>query len=112
MGLDGAAPTPVVLIVEDEEHIAEALAFVIEEAGYAVRTARNGREALALVAEGEPNLIISDLMMPQVNGEQLLRELRARGIKTPVVLMSAAGRRHVEGWARTRRWASHSTWRR
>jgi DNA-binding response OmpR family regulator len=90
------SPKPVVLIVEDEIHIAEALAFVIEEIGFATRIAHNGKAALAMIAAETPALVISDLMMPQMNGEQLLRTLREQGYTTlPVILMSAAGRSHV-----------------
>jgi DNA-binding response OmpR family regulator len=85
-----------VLIVEDEEHIAEALAFIIEDAGYAVLIAHNGKEALGIITQAVPDLVISDLMMPQMSGAQLLEALRAQGKTTlPIVLMSAAGREHI-----------------
>jgi DNA-binding response OmpR family regulator len=85
-----------VLIVEDEEHIAEALAFIIEDAGYAVLIAHNGKEALGIITQAVPDLVISDLMMPQMSGAQLLEALRAQGKSTlPIVLMSAAGREHI-----------------
>jgi DNA-binding response OmpR family regulator len=87
---------PVVLIVEDEEHIAEALAFLVEDAGYVARLATHGKAALEVITAGAPDLVISDLMMPQMDGAQLLQALRAQGRSTlPVVLMSAAGREHV-----------------
>lgn len=87
---------PVVLIVEDEEHIAEALAFLVEDAGYEARIALHGKAALAAIMTDAPDLVISDLMMPQMDGEQLLQALRAQGKNTlPVILMSAAGRDHV-----------------
>lgn len=87
----------VVLIVEDEEHIAEALAFLVEDVGFMARIAHSGKEAMEIIAAGQPDLIISDLMMPQMNGDQLLKEVRAQGFTAlPVVLMSAAGRSHIE----------------
>lgn len=89
---------PLVLIVEDETHIAEALAFLIEEYGYNARIVHNGKQALAAIERELPDLIISDLMMPQMSGAELTRALRERGGPTPpIVLMSAAGRGHVEG---------------
>jgi DNA-binding response OmpR family regulator len=84
-----------VLIVEDEIHIAEALAFLIEDAGYRVRLAHNGKDAIESILANPPDLIISDLMMPVMDGAQLLRELRSRNVQVPVVLMSAAGQAHI-----------------
>ncbi len=86
-----------VLIVEDEIHIAEALAFLVEDAGYRVRLAHNGKDALESILANPPDLIISDLMMPVMDGAQLLRELRSRNVQVPVVLMSTAGQAHIAG---------------
>lgn len=96
MSSDTVAHPKMVLIVEDEAHIAEALAFLIEDAGYIARIAHNGKEALMIITEAVPDLIISDLMMPQMSGAQLLEVLRTQGKMTlPIVLMSAAGRDHI-----------------
>lgn len=90
--------TPLVLIIEDEEAIADALALVIEEAGYAVAAASSGPKALEAVQAGvRPQLIISDFMMPQMDGAALIRAIRdimGRGTP-PIVLMSAAGPRYL-----------------
>ena len=87
---------PVVLIVEDEVFIAEALAFMVEDAGYVVRLAPHGHAALAAILADRPDLVISDLMMPRMTGAELLQAVRAQGDTTlPIVLMSAAGRSHV-----------------
>jgi CheY-like chemotaxis protein len=90
--------TPLVLIIEDEDAIADALALVIEEAGYAVASASSGPEALEVFQAGvRPQLIISDFMMPQMDGAALIREIRdVLGADTPpIVLMSAAGPRYI-----------------
>jgi DNA-binding response OmpR family regulator len=88
--------TKEVLIVEDEIHIAEALAFLVEDAGYRVRLAHNGKEALESISAAPPDLIITDLMMPVMDGAQLLHILREQRHSTvPVVLMSAAGQAHI-----------------
>jgi DNA-binding response OmpR family regulator len=90
--------TKEVLIVEDEIHIAEALAFLVEDAGYRVRLAHNGKEALESISAAPPDLIITDLMMPVMDGAQLLHILREQRHSTvPVVLMSAAGQAHISG---------------
>lgn len=91
-----------VLIVEDEEPIAEALSYIVEDHGYEVLIAQHGKQALELLREHHPALIITDLMMPQMNGAELIAAMRAEAERTgqppvPVVLMTAAGGRHAVG---------------
>lgn len=95
-----AMSPPVVLIAEDEEPIAQALAMIIEDFGYAVVVATNGKEALELARVHHPALIITDLMMPLMSGADLIAALRADAARDnhhapPVVLMSAAGGRYM-----------------
>jgi CheY-like chemotaxis protein len=82
---------PTVLVVEDEWVIAEVLAMTLADAGYQVVTAANGRQALASLAETRPDVIVTDTMMPVLDGPGLLAALAAdpahRDI--PVILMSA-----------------------
>ncbi|MGZ3638688.1 MAG: response regulator transcription factor, partial [Ktedonobacterales bacterium] len=92
-----ASPQPnLVLIVEDEPPIAEALALIVEDAGYTTLTATHGREALELARTWHPALVFTDLMMPQLNGADLIIALRADAeaageTPPPIVLMTAAG---------------------
>lgn len=89
---------PIVLIVEDEAPIAEALAYVIEEAGFTAMVAPHGKAGLALALRHRPALILSDVMMPQMGGPELIRALRA-ALDTnapPVVLMTAADIRYAK----------------
>lgn len=86
----------VVLIVEDEEPIAMALTFIIEDAGYQAQTAIHGRQALEYLRNHHPALIITDLMMPYVNGEQLIAAVHEHFADIPIVLMTAAGPRYSE----------------
>lgn len=81
-----------VLIVEDDIDILSSLAELLRDDGYDVVTAANGYQALAQVKAHEPELILLDLMMPQMDGWRFVRELRARipQCRAPVVLMSAA----------------------
>lgn len=81
-----------VLIVDDEVVFREVLSTVLREEGYVVRTAADGQAALRLIDEERPDLIISDVMMPQVSGMELLRRLRDAGQQIPVILMSAGYR--------------------
>lgn len=80
----------VILIVDDEPGIADALAMVLTEEGHTVLTARHGAEAVAMLTRGSVDLIVTDVMMPEIDGLTLVRHLRRRGDRTPVVLMSAA----------------------
>ena len=84
---------PTVLVVEDEWVIAEVVAVTLADAGYQVITAANGRQALASLAETRPDVIVTDTMMPILDGPSLLAALAAdpahRDI--PVILTSALG---------------------
>ncbi len=85
----------VVLIAEDEQSIASLVAEVVAQAGYTPLVATNGRHALALAREQWPALVITDLMIPYIDGAALTAALRAeattRGVAAPpIVLMTAA----------------------
>ncbi len=81
----------ILLIVDDEEEIRENLSDFAEFKGFRVLQAGNGLRALAILEEEKPDLIISDLMMPEMGGIQLLQEFQNRGIEIPVVIMTAFG---------------------
>ncbi len=82
---------PRVLVVEDHVDLAEALAFNLGHAGYAVRCARDGRDAMRLVGAGVPDLILLDLNLPHLDGFGVLERLRDAGIWCPVLILSARG---------------------
>ena len=69
---------PNILVVEDDEALEALLAYNLEKEGYKISVARDGEEALLLVAEGQPDLIILDWMIPKVPGIEVCRRLRAR----------------------------------
>lgn len=85
-----------VLVVDDEESLCELLAEILAEQ-YDVIKAYNGKEALELARQKRPDLIISDVMMPQMSGVELLQALRADPATqdTPVILLSAASPQSV-----------------
>jgi two-component system chemotaxis response regulator CheY len=88
---------PGVLIVDDEEPMVELLAYVVADAGWTPLTAAHGRDALAIVRERWPALLITDLMMPYVGGGDLIAALRAEAETTgrprvPAILVTGAGR--------------------
>ena len=82
-----------ILIVDDEQPLRELLAEVLESDGHRVLVAGNGREALALIVGDPPDLVVSDVMMPLLNGVKLYRHLKAEPTTAtvPVILMSSVG---------------------
>jgi len=81
--------TPQVLVVDDEPAIRETVATLLEEEGYRVRRAKDGIEALSTLAGDGIDLILADVNMPRLDGATLVRKLRGRGNRIPIVLMSA-----------------------
>lgn len=81
-----------VLIVDDEKALVELISSVVEELGHESLCAYNGSEALAKAREGKPEIIFCDVMMPVMNGYDLLEEIRQDKSleETPVIMMSAA----------------------
>ncbi len=81
-----------VLIVDDELPIAETLCELLQAEGYETVSAGNGKEALAAFDTTSPDLVVSDVMMPLLDGRELVREIRAspRGHRLPIILISAA----------------------
>ncbi|HVX60407.1 MAG TPA: response regulator transcription factor [Pirellulales bacterium] len=77
-----------VLLIEDEPDLRRVVARVLAEEGYAVDSAANGEEGLAKAQLGDYDAIVLDLMLPRVNGWDLLRELRRRKA-TPVLIVTA-----------------------
>jgi DNA-binding response OmpR family regulator len=88
-----------ILIVDDEQPLRELLADVLESDGHRVMMAGNGREALTIVARDRPDLVVSDVMMPLLNGDRLCRQLKddPSMASVPVILMSSVGPRVVDG---------------
>ena len=85
---------PTILIVDDEYGIAEIVGDILSAHGYAVVTAANGQVALGKMTETRPDVILLDVMMPVMNGPELLRALRGSDEfrHIPVIMMSAVGR--------------------
>jgi CheY-like chemotaxis protein len=80
-----------VLVVEDDLDLLGLMELVLTEAGHRVRTAPDGRAALARVAEEMPDVILLDMRMPVMNGWEFAREFRGRyGRACPIVVVTAA----------------------
>jgi len=84
-------PQPQILLVEDEPAQREVLAYNLEAEGYTVRRAENGEDAMLLIAEEPPDLIILDWMMPLMSGLEVCRQLKNRDEtrSIPVIMLSA-----------------------
>lgn len=78
-----------ILIVDDDVAVRKSYRLLFEGEGYAVRTARNGEEALRLLAERTPNLILLDVMMPKTNGIAVCQEIRKSDPLVPILFFTA-----------------------
>ena len=80
-----------ILVVDDEPHIVRLMQVNLERQGYNVQTARNGAQALARIRQNRPAMLISDVMMPEMDGFELLRNVRADASlqDLPVIMLTA-----------------------
>lgn len=78
-----------ILLVDDERTLIKSMQRVLTEAGYGVRTASNGKAAVAAVRESAPDLVLLDVMMPGMSGLETCRQLRAVEPKLPIVFLTA-----------------------
>ena len=86
-----------ILVVDDDPSILDMVAEILDFEGYAVRTATNGAEALEVVEQVPPSLVLLDMRMPVLDGWGFARALKARGVRIPIVVMTAA--KDARRWA-------------
>ncbi len=94
MKLDAtAAPRPFILVVEDEEALSTLLQYNLDKEGYAVRLCADGEEALVIIDEKQPDLVVLDWMLPTVSGIEVCRRLRQRSAtrNLPIIMLTARG---------------------
>jgi DNA-binding response OmpR family regulator len=82
--------TPKILVVDDEPAVTDLLAYNLRKANYDVLTAANGREALTVARQSNPDLILLDLMLPEIDGLDVCRELRKTS-EVPIIMITARG---------------------
>ena len=82
---------PKILIVDDEEQMVKGLAASFAAEGFSVATAARGDTALNTVLKENPDLILLDVMLPGASGVDVCRELRRKGIETPIIMLTARG---------------------
>lgn len=85
-----ASDERVVLVVDDEPSIRDAISEILQLDGYSVVTASNGAEALRIVDQGPPSLVLLDMRMPVLNGWDFARVLKERQVTLPIVVITAA----------------------
>jgi len=78
-----------VLVIDDEAMIRKTVRLACEKEGYAVQEAENGTEALAKVDSFRPDIILLDLMLPDISGFDVCRDIRRSGTKVPILILSA-----------------------
>ncbi len=79
---------PTILLVDDEDAVQKLLAYPLEREGFRVVSARNGREALDVFAAESPDLVVLDIMLPQLDGLEVCKRLRARST-VPIIMLTA-----------------------
>src|SRR6266516_2957980 len=83
-----SSSTQSVLVVEDEASIASFVSMYLKNAGYEVRTATNGADALTSVQSQQPSLIVLDLMLPDIDGIEICRRIRQKS-EVPILMLTA-----------------------
>lgn len=80
-----------ILIAEDDPQIAALISRTLQESGYEAFIALDGKTALTLFDSLKPQLVITDLVMPQIGGQELCRQIRSRKSTTPIIMLTALG---------------------
>ncbi|MEI7434692.1 MAG: response regulator [Methanomicrobiales archaeon] len=78
-----------VLLIEDSAFQRKVVSSIVKDLGYDVITADNGNEGLNRILTDKPDVILSDLLMPEYDGTWVLEQLKAKGIKTPVLIVTS-----------------------
>ena len=78
-----------ILVVDDDIHILKLYKLELEEDGYEVITASNGQEAMELFDSEEPNLVTLDILMPDIDGISLLRQMKEKKPRLPIIMSTA-----------------------
>jgi DNA-binding response OmpR family regulator len=81
-----------ILIADDEPNIVISLEYLMQREGFDVSVARDGQEALRMLREQQPDLVLLDAMMPKLTGFEVLQQLREDGLELKVLMLTAKGR--------------------
>ncbi len=92
-----SAGGPLILVVDDDPRVREAIRWALEDEGFAVQTAGDGREALVEAAQHPPALVVLDLTLPVLRGDEVARTLRTEhGPSLPILVITADGEAHTK----------------
>jgi sigma-B regulation protein RsbU (phosphoserine phosphatase) len=80
-----------ILIIEDESQLRRTMAAYLEDSGYLILEAANGREGIARFAENKPDLVLTDLRMPEMNGIEVVTWIHQNSPQTPVIVITGTG---------------------
>ncbi|MDH3498472.1 MAG: response regulator, partial [Gemmatimonadota bacterium] len=80
---------PSVLVIDDESGILDTLRILLKNSGFAVETAQGGRAGLQAIRTGNPDIVLTDIRMPQTSGIDILEAVKQQDPQTPVILMTA-----------------------
>lgn len=78
-----------ILVVDDEPNIRDLLSASLRFAGYQVSTASNGNDAITEIVEGQPDIVLLDVMLPDVSGFGVTKKIRSMGIEVPILFLTA-----------------------
>jgi len=81
-----------ILVIDDEALLAKSLSIILMKAGHTVVTAENGKLGLEVFARDQPDLVITDIIMPVMEGIEAIQALRAQAPKLPIIAVSGGGR--------------------
>ena len=87
-----------ILITDDSLLQRRTLSAIVKDAGHEVETATNGREALEQIEVQAPDCLLLDMLMPEVDGVQVLESLQSKGVNFPVIVLTA----DIQGWLKDR----------
>jgi two-component system OmpR family response regulator len=79
---------PLILIVDDDPHIREVVRFALENAGFSTAQAADGREAVEQFLSVRPDLVVLDILMPEMDGTEVCRQIRLQSV-TPIIFLSS-----------------------
>lgn len=85
-----------ILIVDDDSVLRESLAAGLEAEGYSVSQARDGREGLSRATEWRPDLVVLDLVMPQLGGLEVCRKMREAGVESPIIILTGEKKEEID----------------
>jgi len=92
LALEAARPARSILVVDGDESERRVIAELLKTAGYEVTEAANGKQALALLASGTPDLLLTEIVMPEKDGLELIQDVRKRNLKTTILAMSGTAK--------------------